>query len=49
MKVLEGLNFGVVWSHAPGSEDCTIKGNLRLPALALSIVKDVAMFLSSLH
>ena len=29
--------------HALGSENCTIKGNLRLPDVALSTVKDDAM------
>ena len=47
--VLEGLDFEGIWPHALGSENCTIKGNLRLPDMALSAVEDDAMFLGSLH
>ena len=38
-----------IWLHALGSEDFTIKDNLRLPDVALNTVEDDAVVLGSLH
>ena len=46
---MEGLDFGGVWLHALGSENCTIEGSLRLPDVALSTIEDNAMFFGSLY
>ena len=46
---MEGLDFGGIWPHALGSENCTIEGNLGLPDAGLSAIDDDAMFLGRLH
>ena len=46
---MEGFDFGGIWSHAMGSEHCTIEGNLRLPDATLSAVEDNTMFFGCLH
>ena len=43
------MDFGGIWSHALDSEDCAIKGNLRLPDVTLNAVEDNNMVLGSLH
>ena len=48
-KFLEGLDFGRIWLYALGSENSAIKGNLRLPDVALCAVEDDTMVLESLH
>ena len=43
------LDFGRIWLHALGSDNCAIEGNLRLPDVALCAVEDNAMFFGCLH
>ena len=43
------MDFGGIWLHSLGSENCTIEGNLRLSDVVLSAVEDNAVFFGSLY